>query len=216
MEAGIIASSVGLLGAMLLSFKGPLFTAAPRLLSGWLFVCCLYFVPLAWSWAARGGDGRRIAAVAVGAASGFGGLVLFAIQLLAIQRPVYSTFISQLDASMAERHWNQLAVGALVFDPLVFRAPTVLGRPTRSSPSWYARSDEWERLRDAASPLELARRQASRTCTSTVNSGRAWMKVRQKALTDGCVRQVDRIDGTRSETDYTKDFRMLLDIQACE
>ncbi len=51
LEAGIIASSVGLLGAMLLSFRGPLFTAGPRLLSGWLFACNLYFVPLMWSWA---------------------------------------------------------------------------------------------------------------------------------------------------------------------
>ena len=156
MEAGIIASSVGLLGAMLLSFQGPLFTAAPRP-SERLAVRLLPIFRAAglvlgrpgWGWTAhRGGRGRR--------SKRFGGLVLFAVQLARYTASRLQHLHFQLDASMTERQWNQLAVGALVFDPLVYRAPTVFGRPTRSSPSWYARSDAWERLRDAANPQALA------------------------------------------------------------
>jgi hypothetical protein len=214
LEAGIIASSVGLLGAMFLSFKGPLFTAAPRLLSGWLFVCSLYFVPLVWAWSAKRSDPWRMGAIAVGAAGCLGGLVLLATQLAAIQRPVYSTFITQLDASVAEDHWNQLEAGALVFDPLVYRAPTVLGRPTRSSPSWYSRSEDWERLRDSANPFEL--RHAG--FAYMYIDGQYWEGLdpkQQERLADACIRQIGRVDGVRSETDYTKDFRLLLDIRAC-
>jgi hypothetical protein len=140
--------------------------------------------------------------------------VLFAVQLAAIQRPVYSTFISQLDASMAERQWNRVQVGAMVFDPLVYRAPTVLGRPTRSSPSWYERSDTWEHLRDAADPKEL---QAAGFAYMYFD-GQYWEQLsgaQQQGLADSCVRQIDRVDGVRSDTDYSKDFRVLLDVRAC-
>src|SRR5574340_433772 len=213
-EAGLIASSLGVLGALFLSFKGPLFSAAPRLMGGWLIVCSLYFVPLVWTWAAKRKDRWRIGAVTVGAASGLGGLVLFAVSLTAIQRPVFSTFITQLDASMAERQWNRLEPGALVFDPLVYRAPTVLGRPTRSSPSWYERSDSWERLRDAADPNAI---RAAGFAYMYID-GQYWEQLspnQQQALVGDCLTQIDRVDGFRSATDYTKDFRIVLDIRAC-
>jgi hypothetical protein len=214
LEAGIIASSIGMLAAFFLSFKGPLFTAAPRLLSGWLFACSLYFVPVAWVWCARRREGWRIGAIVVGAAGCLGGLVLLAMQLVAIQRPVYSTFITQLDASVAEEQWNQLEAGALVFDPLVFRAPTVLGRPTRSSPSWYARSESWELLRDSADPIALR----AAGFSYMYIDGQYWEGLedaQQDRLGDACVQIVDRVDGVRSQTDFTKDFRLLLDIRAC-
>jgi hypothetical protein len=38
----------------------------------------------------------------------------------------------------------------------------------------------------------------------------------QVALGDSCVRQIAQVEGIQSETDYTKDFRRLLDIRACE
>ena len=214
LEAGLIASSVGLLAAMFLSFRGPLYTAAPRLLSGWLLVCTLYFVPFAWARGNRGGEGWSIGALAIGAASSFGGLVLLATQLLAIQRPVYTTFVTEMDANMSSRHWNQLEVGALVFDPLVYRAPTVLGRPTRSSLSWYERSDAWEQLRAAADPGELRRAGFGYMYLD----GQFWEQLtpeQQRSLAAACVREIDRVDGVRSDTDNSKDFRLLLDIRAC-
>lgn len=214
-EAGFIASSVGTLGALFLSFRGPLFSAAPRLLSGWLLACTFYFVPLLWFWTKSRSATWRVGALAVGVASGLGGIVLFAIQLAAIQRPVYSTFITQLDAKMAEDNWNRLPPGALVFDPLVYRAPTVLGRPTRSSPSWYSRLPEWERLRDAADPVELR----SAGFTHMYIDGAFWEGLapyQQYLLSEPCVVKLDQVAGYRSESDYTKDFRWLLDIESCK
>ncbi|MFH1184363.1 MAG: hypothetical protein V1755_04900 [Chloroflexota bacterium] len=214
-EVSLIASSAGVLAAVFSSFKGPLFTAAPRLMSGWFLVSALYFVPLLWIWSAGRREAVRIGALVAGLISCLGGMILFGAQLAAIQKPVYATFISQLDAKMAEEQWNKLGPGELVFDPLVFRAPTVFGRPTRSSPTWYTRSEEWEKLRDTADPYRLRR------------AGFAYMYFdsdyweglntdRQAALAGSCVKEVLQVDGIHSETDYSKDFRRLLDIRSCE
>jgi hypothetical protein len=214
-EASLTASSLGVLIAAMVSFKGPLFTAAPRLMSGWFLICSLLYIPILWiSWKRRR-DAIRYGLVAGALVGCLGGLILFGIQLAAIQRPVYATFITPMDAKMAQEQWNRLAPGTLVFDPLVFRAPTVFGRATRSSPTWYIRSAEWEMLRDQADPYELR------------SSGFAYMyfdsdyweelSERQRAaLGEPCVKELGQVDGIHSETDYTKDFRRLLDIQACE
>jgi hypothetical protein len=38
----------------------------------------------------------------------------------------------------------------------------------------------------------------------------------QRGLEDPCVRQAWQIDGIHSDTDYTKDFRRLADIDTCK
>jgi hypothetical protein len=214
-EAALISSSMGMLLAAFVSFHGPLFTAAPRLMSNWFLVSALYFVPLFLFWTAKRRDVVRIGILSFGLISCLGGLVLFGIQLIAIQRPVLATFITPMDAKMYEKYWNKLGTGDLVFDPLVFRAPTVFGRPTRSSPTWYSRSVTWEQLRDAADPRGL---RSAGFAYFYFDSG-FWEQLdaaEQAALESPCVKQVAEFEGIRSDTDYTKDFRRLLDISGCE
>lgn len=214
LEAAVLASSAGALGAAVLLFKGPLYTAAPRLMSSWFLVSALYYVPLLRSWAGPRREFWRVGAMLAGLVSCFGGLMLFGVQLAAIQRPVFSTFISAMDAKMSENQWDRLAVGALVFDPVVFRAPTVFGRPTRSSATWYTRLPEWEALRDAANPKQL-RRAGFRYMYI---DGDYWEQLspgQQAALGAPCVEEIEQVNGVRGENDYRKDFRRLLDIRAC-
>jgi len=214
LEASLIASSLGVLLAALVTFKGPLFTAAPRLMGSWFFVSSLYYVPVLWFWLARRRESFRVWAVGIGVASGIGGLVLFGVQLAAIQRPVYATFISQIDAKVTADHWNELTPGSLVFDPLVFRAPTVFGRPTRAAPSWYTRSEAWERLRDEANPRSIS----AAGFDYIYLDGEYWEQLtrnQQAALEGDCVVQLWQVDGIRSESDYRKDFRRLLDVREC-
>lgn len=214
-EVSLITSSLGALIAAFVSFKGPLFTATPRLMSSWFLVSAIYFVPLFWFWSERRKDALRVVAVVLGLISCLGGLVLFGVQLAAIQRPQYSTFISSMDAKMADELWNSLKPGELVFDPLVFRAPTVFGRPTRSSATWYTRTEDWEKLRESANPHRLR----AAGFTYLYFDGDYWEQLsreQQAALTESCVLEVRQVDGFRNEDDYTKDFRRLLDIRACE
>jgi hypothetical protein len=166
-------------------------------MSGWFLVSSLYFVPLLWFWLSRRGDSFRIAAIATGVTSGIGGLVLLGVQLAAIQRPVFATFITQIDAKVAADHWNELRPGALVFDPLVFRAPTVFGRPTRSSPTWYTRSEDWELLRDEANPMDIG----AAGFDYMYFDREYWDQspLINRALVGGCVTQLWQVDGIRRE-----------------
>jgi general stress protein CsbA len=214
-EASLIAASLGALLALFVAFQGPLFTATPRLMSGWFFVCVLYAVPLLWVWTRRRGDGWKITCMVAGLMTCLGGIVLFAVQMTAIQKPIYATFITPMDAKMSQEHWNTLPRSAWIFDPVVFRAPTVFGRFTDSSPSWYTRTDAWQALNNAPDPFRM--RSAG---FSYIYFDRdywdSFTRAQQLIFNAPCVKQVAEVDGIHSPEDYTKDFRRLLDIQACQ
>jgi hypothetical protein len=213
-EAALIAASAGALLALFIQFKGPLFTATPRLMSGWFLGCILYAVPLLWHWA----RGRRGSVQAIAASGGLvtclSGLLLFGIQLPAMQKPVLATFITPMDARMAQNHWNQLPPKSLIFDPTVYRAPTVFGRFTLSSPSWYAPDPKWEALSKAPT---LSGLRAARFDYAYFNKDYwdALTPQEQAGFGAACVKQVDEVDGIHSEHDYARDFRRLLDISKC-
>ncbi len=136
------------------------------------------------------------------------GLVMFGIELIAIQRPVYSYFITSLDARMTSAYWNRLEPGTLVFDSDPSRAPTVLGRPTDSSFTWYQTKPEWETLRAAPDPSRL--RAAGFRYIYLDN--RYWDGIPtgiQQALSSACVKLVGEAG------DELGNFRRLLDIGAC-
>jgi hypothetical protein len=214
-EAALSAASFGSLIALFVAFKGPLFTATPRLMGGWFFVCILYAVPLLWIWARKRSEAIQVGAVAGGLVTILSGLVLFGVQLAAIQKPVYATFITPMDAKMAQEYWNKLEPEALIFDPVVYRAPTVFGRFTDSSPSWYVKSSEWQALADAPDPLKIHAvgfdyMYFDSDYWSSLTPG-------EQGLFDAsCVKQVAQVDGIHSEKDFTKDFRRLLSIRNCK
>lgn len=214
-EAALSATTFGSLIALFIEFKGPLFTATPRLMGGWFLVCIIYSVPLVWVWARKRSEAAKIAAVSIGMVTALSGLVLFSVQLAAIQKPVYATFITPMDAKMTEEFWNKLEPGALVFDPVVYRGPTVFGLPTDSSPSWYTKSQEWKSLADAPDPFKL---QAAGFDYMYFDSD-FWNNLtpaEQGLFSAACVKQIAQVDGIHSEKDFTKDFRRLLSIRNCK
>ncbi len=214
LESSLISASWGAILALFIAFKGPLFTATPRLMSGWFFACSLYFVPLSWIWLRRRRDWLASVVVIVGGASCLGGVVLFAVQLAAVQKPVYATFITPMDARMSQDYWNRLDPGYWVLDPVVYRAPTVFGRFTNSSPSWYTRTDAWQALIDAPDPYRV-RAQGFGYMYFDSDYWNGLSAAQQLALGAPCVHQIAQVDGIHSEKDYSKDFRRLLDIRSC-
>lgn len=213
-EASLIATSVGAVLALFVAFSGPLFTATPRLMGGWIFVSTLYAVPLLWVWLRQQSDLWKVGAVTVGLVSSVGGLVLFAIQLAAIQAPGYATFITPMDAKMSAEYWDGLKPGTWVFDPVVFRAPTVFGRFTDSSPTWYTRSPKWQTLGAAPDPAKL--RAAGFAYVYFDRDYWDGLTAEQRAsFMVPCVKQLSQVDGIHGDKDYSKDYRRLLDIQTC-
>jgi hypothetical protein len=213
-EAALIAASAGALIALFVQFKGPLFTAWPRLLSGWFFACILYAVPLLWLWACRQRGAVQAFTAAGLLATCLPGLVLFGIQLPAMQKPVLATFITPMDAKMAQGYWDKLPQRALIFDPVVYRAPTVFGRFTVSSPSWYAPDPAWLALEAAPSPQAL-RAAGFEYAYLNRDYWDGLTAEQQTAFAAACVKQVAEVEGIHSERNYAKDWRRLLDIREC-
>ncbi len=214
-EAALIAASAGMLVALFIQFKGPLFTATPRLMSGWFFACILYAVPLLWVWGRRRRGNLQAVLAAGGLVTCLSGFLLFGIQLPAMQKPVLATFITPMDAKMAQEYWNKLPPKALIFDPVVSRAPTVFGRFTVSSPSWYAPDPAWEALEAAPSPHAL---RAAGFDYAYLNRD-YWDGLtpnEHAQFSASCVKKVAEVEGIHSEQNYAKDFRRLLDISSCQ
>lgn len=187
-------------------------SANVRLLGAITTPATLYAVPLAWAWAKRRSESVRLAALAVGSAAVFGGLMYFGTDLVAIQKPVLPIFIHELDARMARNHWDRLPPDALVFDPLPARAVTVFGRPTDSHLTWYEPKPEWQGL--AADPYAI---QAAGF--DYMYFGIAYWEAlapeARQAFRDPCLKIVDEVHGFRSTIDLREDFRRLVDVSAC-
>ncbi len=214
-EAALITASLWSVPALFVAFKGPLFTATPRLMSGWFFACILYSVPLLWIWARKRGEHLQVGALAGGLVITLSGLVLFSVQLIAIPKPIYATFITPMDAKISQEYWDRLERGAWVLDPAVSRAPTVFGRFTDSSPTWYLQSPEWQALVDSADPVRIHAAGYDYMYFG-IDYWERLSPVQQLLLRSACVRQVAEVDGVRSASDYRKDFRSLLDIRGCK
>ncbi len=170
--------------------------------------CVLFAVPLVWrvfmrrSQRVKGG-----AAVYLGSMM-FGGAVLFGIMLPAVQRPVETYFIDNLDMQAARDYWNRLEPGAKIFDPDVSRAPTVFGRPTDSSLSWYQYKPEWTALSGNPDPLALHAYGFDYAYLDNGYLDRQPLAL-QTALTSGCSRVVQKYE------DWKHDTRLLVDLRGC-
>jgi hypothetical protein len=64
-------------------------------------LCLSFCVPLGWMYVRRRSDTHKSAAVDLPAVTMFGGIILAGIQIPAMQQPVYSYFLSDLDVQ-----WN--------------------------------------------------------------------------------------------------------------
>ncbi|NPV76384.1 MAG: hypothetical protein HPY59_08405 [Anaerolineae bacterium] len=162
-----------------------------------------------WLWARHRSELAKLFSALLLFVYTFGGLMLFGIQLLAGPKPVLSTFINELDARMHEQRWNRLEKDALVFDPIAVRAPTIFGRYTNSSVTWYASKPEFDQLVDAPEPARL---RAAGFDYVYLDSA-YWDQIGstyQKMFADPCVRLVDEVKAKR-----TPEFRRLYDIQSC-
>ena len=214
-EAALCLASSGSLIALFVSFKGPLFTATPRLMGDWFLVCILYFVPLVWIWARKRTDALQTGAIITGAIATLSGVVLFGVQLISIQKPIYATFITPMDAKMTQEYWNKLEPDALIFDPTVYRAPTVFGRFTDSSPSWYLKSPAWLALMNAPDPYKL-RAAGFDYMYFDIDYWNSLTPPEQSLFNASCVKQIAQVNGVHSEKDYAKDFRRLISIRSCK
>jgi hypothetical protein len=207
-EAALASTAVVMLLAFFVQFSGSTGVRNTPRLYTFLPLLAAFAVPLAWVWAAHRPAVTKILVAGLGLVAITGGLVMFGIELLAIQRPVYSSYLTTLDARMTRAYWNRLEPGALVFDPVPYRAPTVLGRPTDSNLTWYQAKPEWEAL--LADP-EPARLRAAGFRYVYLDNG-YWDGLsaeNQQAFSGGCANLLSEVQ------DNEGNFRKLVDLHGC-
>ena len=78
--------------------------------------------------------------------------------------------LNQLDGIFYENYWNNLEPGVQIFDPIPNRTPTIFGRLTNSSLSWFDSTADWRKLYDNPDPIRLIL-QDMHMFTLTVNTG---------------------------------------------
>lgn len=214
-EAGVAVSALLSIFSLFIKYTGTAGESAnTRLLATLTIPPTLYAVSLVWTWLKQRSEQMKIVASIIGFIAIFGGLIFFGIQLIAIQKPTLPLFITELDARMEKRHWNQLASDAMVFDPNPLRVVTVFGRATDAMTSWTPK-DEWAALVDNPDPRALHAAGYDYVYFG-IEYWDELSKDNQKGLQDACVKLVDEVQGIRSPDDYRKDFRRLLDITNCK
>jgi hypothetical protein len=206
-EAATAAAALLSLAMVFVQFTGSTGIRNTPRLYVFMPVCAVFAVPLVWWWASSRSERIKTAAATVGWLAMMGGMVMFGIELMAVQHPVYSYFLTHQDVVMYQEHWNQLTPGSLVFDPEPSRGATVFGRPTNAAYTWYAYKPEWEQLRAAPDPAAL--RAAGYSYLYLDN--RYWDEIGpqfQQSLQSPCVKTIDRLENGAN-------FRHLIDIQNC-
>lgn len=215
-ETAFIVGGLLSLLAWLLRYEGTAGVSATGRLYAPLFkVALLYAVPLVWLWARRS-DERKIAALSLGGLAMLGGVVMLGVQMIAIQKPVYSYFLRDLDVQVMRDYYNRLETNALIFDPIPPRAPTLFGRYTDSSQTWYVPKEAW--LTWAADPDPYTLRAAG--FDYAYLDAPYWDDLSDRdrdRLQDACVQRVFEYTGYRNmPEDYRPDFRWLLDLRDCQ
>ncbi|MCU0486941.1 MAG: hypothetical protein MUC85_12625, partial [Anaerolineales bacterium] len=156
-----------------------------------------------WGWLPRVGLGMGALCLVTG------GIVILVTQLYSIPAEQYSYFISSLDATASDKHWNAFPAEAQIIDRVPERSVTLFGRISRASAGIYEPLPEWE--------AAIADPDPSRLC----QAGYGWVyfdklwwtsltQEQQHRFEQPCV---DVLDEWRSHDE--QDYRVLMDLRGC-
>lgn len=121
-------------------------SAFNRAQSVFILVLKIFGVALVWMVLPKLRDIQKGILIALFAASMLSGIMIFGIQMVGMQKPVLSLFITELDAKIMSSYWGKLDKNYMVFDPNVPRGVTVFGKANVSSIDFYERTPQWKAL----------------------------------------------------------------------
>lgn len=213
-QAAIIASAIPSILSLCLEYRGNAgLTATTRLLANMFFGSGVLGVSLAWLWLQNQAEWKRNIVYGLGAMTVFGGVLLFAIELIAIPHPVYSEYLTDMDAPFYDEYWNHLdPSSAWVFDPDPSRGMALFGRQTDALIGWGVETPEFKTLLENPDPHQL-----QRAGYRYVYAGKEYWKVHETQLEQPCVTVMKTVEGAKlSHGEFVPDFRRLADISACK
>ena len=214
LQAALVASAIPSLLSIFVEYSGNAgITATTRLLSNLFFVCKIFAVPLVWLWLQDRSEWLHNLVYGLGIASVLSGVVLLAIQLIVIPRPVYTEFVTDMDARFYEEYWNRLSPSsAWILDPDSSRAPTIFGRQANSLINWGVNKPEYQALLENPDPYRL-----NVAGYSYIYADKEYWKQYAVQLEQPCVKVLQTIEGTKQlRSGSVPDFRRLADISECK
>jgi len=214
LDAALAASAVPSLLSIFIEYSGNAdLTATTRLLSNMLFMCKILAVPLVWLWLQNQPEWKHQIVYGLISVAMFAGIVLFAIELIAIPHPVYAVFLTDMDARFYEEYWDRLSPpSAWVFDPDSSRSPTIFGRQANSLIDWGNNTPEYLALVQNPNPYQL-----NAAGYSYVYADKEYWKMYTLQLYQPCVKILKTVDGVKQlHGGVVPDFRRLADISQCK
>ena len=213
-EAALAASAIPSLLSIFIEYSGNAgITATTRLLSNLFFVCKIFAVPLFWLWLQNQPEWKHHIVYGLGVITMLAGFVLFSIQLIAIPRPVYTYFITDMDAQFYEDYWNRLSpASAWVLDPDVAHRPYLCGARRIRSSTGGSTNRNTARLLQNPDPYTL-----NAAGYGYVYADKDYWKLHASQLGQPCVRVLKTVEGVKqAHGGSVPDFRRLADISGCK
>jgi hypothetical protein len=213
-HASLAAAAIPSLLSIFLEYSGNAdITATTRLLWIMISMCKILGVPLLWLWLQNQVEWKHTIAHGLIALTMFAGVVLFAIQLVAIPRPVYSVFLTSMDADFYQKYWDRLSPpSAWVLDPISQRSATIFGRQSDALVGWGVSKPEYMALLENPDPYQL-----NAAGYRYVYADKEYWKQYDLQLDQACVRVLETIEGVKvARSGSAPDFRRLADISECK
>jgi hypothetical protein len=120
----------------------------------WIFYALAF--PVIWLWLKNAQHGYRlIAGLGYGVAV-YAGLVMLAIELIAIPISQTTYYLKFKESNISRAYWNQLEPDAQILDSIPERAVLLFGRASFAANDVYKRSPKWEQLIAFPDPINIA------------------------------------------------------------
>jgi len=137
--------SIGLI-FFTIDLKSTSIGALTRAQNFFLLISRIFAIPILALWLPSKNDYVKIFSYILVAIMLMGGVVIFGLEMIAIQKPIQSTFLEPLDAKILEKYWTKLDEQYLVFDPIPYRSAVLFGKPTNAGLTWFDMKPEYDAM----------------------------------------------------------------------
>ncbi len=179
-----------------------------RLVGAALWLSYTLAFPFLWLGLIKAHQGYRLVAGLGYGVAVYAGLVMLAVELIAIPVPQTAYYLKYEESEFARIYWNRLENGAQILDSKPERAVLLFGRASFAATDVYQHSPKWEAMIANPDPVSVAAGGYSYVYMDEI----WWQKLSpqiQAAYHQPCVKLVAQMKLTGSA------FRNIFNVQAC-
>jgi len=192
-----------------MEFKATSIGAFTRAQDYFLLILKIFAIPILFVWLPKRSEMTKIITYFLLTLTLFGGVVIFGLEMTALQKPILTTFIEPLDAKIMREYWNKLDPLYMVFDPGRMRSAVLFGHPSDVGFDWLTNKPKWIEFFNNPDPTSL-QKAGFGYLYSDGNYLKSLPPSVGKRLESPCVKVL---------ADYKDDFggeRILLDVRVCQ